>query len=281
MTISQLNKITTPVLWDIETKYYENNDYLWTTKRKITMNDLLCKLPIGIQTFEKLRKGDYLYVDKTELVWKIAYISTPYFLSRPRRFGKSLLLSTFEAYFEGKKERTLRRACHWKVGNGIGKASCLHLDLNAEKYDSPERLYDILSHQLTLWEIQYGKGIDVNTLSSRFSGLIHRAYEQTGSSVGVLIDEYDKPLLQFPNDEVRYGFMNFLVPFYTGVKNNVQGWNYQESPISTPDNNFSYEQEPKVNNRSTLYLPWFPTDKLQTSVHVPSRLRLPKDDNQS
>ena len=68
------------------------------------MNDLLCKLPIGIQTFEKLRKGDYLYVDKTELVWKIAYTSTPYFLSRPRRFGKSLLLSTFEAYFEGKKE---------------------------------------------------------------------------------------------------------------------------------------------------------------------------------
>ena len=68
------------------------------------MNDLLRKLPIGIQTFEKLRKGDYLYVDKTELVWKIAYTSTPYFLSRPRRFGKSLLLSTFEAYFEGKKE---------------------------------------------------------------------------------------------------------------------------------------------------------------------------------
>ena len=68
------------------------------------MNDLLRKLPIGIQTFEKLRKGDYLYVDKTELVWKIAYTSTPYFLSRPRRFGKSLLLSTFEANFEGKKE---------------------------------------------------------------------------------------------------------------------------------------------------------------------------------
>lgn len=101
----------------------------------------------------------------------------------------------------------------------MGKASCLPLDLNAEKYDSPERLYDILSRQLTLWEIQYGKGIDENT----FSGIIHRAYEQTSSSVIVLIDEYDKPLLQFPNDEVRYGFMNFLVPFYTGVKNNVQG----------------------------------------------------------
>lgn len=105
----------------------------------------------------------------------------------------------------------------------MGKASCLPLDLNAEKYDSPERLYDILSRQLTLWEIQYGKGIGENTLSGRFSGVIHRAYEQTGSSVVVLVDEYDKPLLQFPNDEVRYGFINFLVPFHTGVKNNVQG----------------------------------------------------------
>ena len=67
------------------------------------MNDLLRKLPIGIQTFEKLRKGDYLYVDKTELVWKIAYTSTPYFLSRPRRFGKSLLLSTFEPTLKERK----------------------------------------------------------------------------------------------------------------------------------------------------------------------------------
>ncbi|MDY3140337.1 MAG: AAA family ATPase, partial [Bacteroides sp.] len=68
------------------------------------MDNLLRKLPIGIQTFEKLRRGDYLYVDKTDFVWKIASTSTPYFLSRPRRFGKSLLLSTFEAYFEGKRE---------------------------------------------------------------------------------------------------------------------------------------------------------------------------------
>lgn len=68
------------------------------------MDGILRKLPIGIQTFEKLREGDYLYVDKTALVWRIASTETPYFLSRPRRFGKSLLLSTFEAYFEGKKE---------------------------------------------------------------------------------------------------------------------------------------------------------------------------------
>ena len=103
------------------------------------MNDLLRKLPIGIQTFEKLRKGDYLYVDKTELVWKIAYTSTPYFLSRPRRFGKSLLLSTFEAYFEGKKELFEGLAIE-KLETKWEKHPVLHLDLNAEKYDSPERL---------------------------------------------------------------------------------------------------------------------------------------------
>ena len=109
------------------------------------MNDLLRKLPIGIQTFEKLRKGDYLYVDKTEFVWKIAYTSTPYFLSRPRRFGKSLLLSTFEAYFEGKKELFEGLAIE-KLETKWEKHPVLHLDLNAEKYDSPERLYDLRRH---------------------------------------------------------------------------------------------------------------------------------------
>ena len=71
------------------------------------MDGIMRKLLIGIQTFEKLREGGYLYVDKTTFIWKIASIKTPYFLSRPRRFGKSLLLSTFEAYFEGKKELLL------------------------------------------------------------------------------------------------------------------------------------------------------------------------------
>lgn len=182
------------------------------------MNDLLRKLPIGIQTFEKLRKGDYLYVDKTELVWKIAYTSTPYFLSRPRRFGKSLLLSTFEAYFEGKKELFEGLAIE-KLETKWEKHPVLHLDLNAEKYDSPERLYDILSRQLTLWEIQYGKGIDENTLSGRFSGVIRRAYEQTGSSVVVLVDEYDKPLLQaLGNDVLLDEYSKTLKAFYGVLK---------------------------------------------------------------
>ena len=128
------------------------------------MDGILRKLPIGIQTFEKLREGDYLYVDKTALVWRIASTETPYFLSRPRRFGKSLLLSTFEAYFEGKKELFEGLAIadmekEWKT------YPVFHLDLNAEKYDSPQALVEILSRQLTQWELKYGKGEDEETLS--------------------------------------------------------------------------------------------------------------------
>lgn len=106
------------------------------------MIDLSRKLPIGIQTFEKLRKEGYLYVDKTALVWQMVSTSTPYFLSRPRRFGKSLLLSTFEAYFEGKKELFEGLAIEDLEKEWV-TYPVLHLDLNAEKYDTPERLNSI------------------------------------------------------------------------------------------------------------------------------------------
>lgn len=167
-------------------------------------NALMRKLPIGIQTFEKLRKENYLYVDKTEFVWKMAFASNPYFLSRPRRFGKSLLLSTFEAYFEGKKELFEGLAIE-KMETEWKKYPVLHLDLNAEKYDSPERLGDILSNQLTQWELKYGKGVDENTLSTRFSGIIRRACEQAGCGVVVLVDEYDKPLHASPRQRCLAG----------------------------------------------------------------------------
>lgn len=171
------------------------------------MNGILRKLPIGIQTFTEIREENYLYVDKTAFVWRIANTGKPYFLSRPRRFGKSLLLSTFEAYFEGKKELFDGLAIadmekEWK------KYPVLHLDLNAEKYDSPQALVEILSRQLTQWELKYGKGEDEETLSGRFAGTLRRASEQSGRGVVVLVDEYDKEFqlyrLAFPNDEVRY-----------------------------------------------------------------------------
>lgn len=182
------------------------------------MTDLTRKLPIGIQTFEKLRKEGYLYVDKTDFVWKMASTSTPYFLSRPRRFGKSLLLSTFEAYFEGKKE-LFDGLVIGELEKEWNTYPVLHLDLNAEKYDAPEKLDAILSNQLTQWELKYGKGPDETTLSSRFIGVIRRAAELTGSNVVVLVDEYDKPLLQALNDEKLLNeYRNTLKAFYGVLK---------------------------------------------------------------
>lgn len=182
------------------------------------MDSILRKLPIGIQTFEKIREGDYLYVDKTAYVWKMVSTETPYFLSRPRRFGKSLLLSTFEAYFEGKKDLFEGLAIEsmekeWK------KFPVLHLDLNAEKYDSPQALNHILSNHLSQWEQKYDKGVDEVTLSARFAGVIRRAAEQSGSKVVVLVDEYDKPLLQtLKDEELLEDYRKVLKAFYGVLK---------------------------------------------------------------
>ena len=158
------------------------------------------KMPIGIQSFEKLRRENYVYVDKTALIYKLVSTSNPYFLSRPRRFGKSLLLSTMEAYFLGKRDLFKGLAIE-RLETEWNTHAVLHLDLNAEKYDSTERLHDMLERQLQKWEETYetgGKGI---THSGRFMEVIQKAYEKTGRGVVVLIDEYDKPLLNSFQDE--------------------------------------------------------------------------------
>ena len=158
------------------------------------------KFPLGIQSFEKLRTEGYLYVDKTIMIYQIANISLPYFLSRPRRFGKSLLISTFEAYFEGRKD-LFEGLDIFKLETKWEKFPVLHLDLNAEKFDSLKNLEAILSGYLNKWEDIYGKGEQEETLSGRFAGVIQRAYEKTGKKVAVLIDEYDKPMLSAILDE--------------------------------------------------------------------------------
>lgn len=176
------------------------------------------KLPIGIQTFSDIRTQGYLYVDKTALVWQIANAGKPFFLSRPRRFGKSLLISTFEAYFSGKKELFEGLAIE-KLEDRWEAYPVLHLDLNAEKYDTVESLNAILSYQLTQWEAIYGKGEDETTLSNRFKGIIQRAYELTGKGVVVLVDEYDKPLLQaIHNNELLEEYRTILKAFYGTLK---------------------------------------------------------------
>ena len=153
-------------------------------------------------------------LDKTALMWTIANIGKPFFLSRPRRFGKSLLISTFEAYFKGRRDLFTGLVVE-QLEKKWEEYPVLHLDLNAEKYDSPDRLDAILSNQLTQWEAIYGRGEDETTLSSRFLGVIRRASEQAGRGVVVLVDEYDKPLLQAIQNEplldsYRSTFESFL-----------------------------------------------------------------------
>ncbi|WP_165157881.1 ATP-binding protein [Parabacteroides sp. ZJ-118] len=178
----------------------------------------LRKLPIGIQTFEEIRKDNYLYVDKTDLVYQIANVGKPYFLSRPRRFGKSLLLSTFEAYFEGRKDLFEGLAIE-KLESKWEKYPVLYLDLNAEKYDCKEALEQMLSRNLSLWEDRWGSDAAEASLSARFSGVIRRACEQTGKQAVVLIDEYDKPLLQALLDEPLLDeYRRILKAFYGVLK---------------------------------------------------------------
>ena len=178
--------------------------------------------PIGIQNFESLRNDNYFYVDKTKLIYQLARSGRYYFLSRPRRFGKSLLISTLEAYFEGKKELFKGLAIENLEKDWI-KYPILHLDLNIEKYNSPDSLDKILNDKLEYWESIYGTPPSETSFSLRFAGIVRRAYEQTGQRVAILVDEYDKPMLQsIGNEELQRSFRDTLKPFY-GVLKSMDG----------------------------------------------------------
>lgn len=178
------------------------------------MNTEIRKLPIGIQSFADIRRSGYLYVDKTALIYELVTTGKPYFLSRPRRFGKSLFLSTLEAYFQGKKELFKGLAIE-KLETEWLEYPVLHLDLNARKYDSTEALEAILNQHLEMWEAVFGDEKKDRSPEERFSYIILKAYEKTGMQVVVLIDEYDKPLLQtFGNETLQTDYRNTLKAFY-------------------------------------------------------------------
>jgi len=176
------------------------------------------KYPIGIQDFESLRTNDYTYVDKTSLIYKLANEGKYYFLSRPRRFGKSLLVSTLSAYFSGKRElfkglEIEQLEKDWK------KYPVMHLDLNTDKYDSKEVLEQRLNLFLSDWEEDYGRNINEVTLSQRFEGIIKRIAIKEGMPVVILVDEYDKPMLQaISNKELQTAYRNTLKAFYGALK---------------------------------------------------------------
>ena len=155
----------------------------------------LKKCPIGIQTFEKLIEMNYLYVDKTDLVYELANGDSQYvFLSRPRRFGKSLLASTLHCYFTGRKELFKGLAIE-KMETEWTQYPVLHFDMSGGKHMDVDDLEEYLGSLLSPYEKLYGITLESQQCNIRLKALITTAYEQTGQKVVILIDEYDAPLL--------------------------------------------------------------------------------------
>ena len=176
------------------------------------------KYPIGIQNFEKMRREGYVYVDKTQLMWKMVSEGSYYFLSRPRRFGKSLMVSTLDAFFSG--ERELFKGLYVdSVEWDWQQYPILHLDLNTEKYDNKEALTIILERMLQEWEYIYEPRVIEKTIAGRFERIIRTAFEKTGRKTVILVDEYDKPLLQaIGNEPLQTEYRNTLKAFYGALK---------------------------------------------------------------
>ena len=186
------------------------------------MEKMLRRYPIGIQNFEQLRNRNCVYIDKTELVYQLVNTNTTYFLSRPRRFGKSLLVSTLEAYFQGKKDlfkglAMERLEKEWEV------YPVLHIDFSVSKYVEANFLRSVINNQLLIWENLYGHGDGEDTFSLRLGGVIQRAYEQTGKQVVLLVDEYDSPMLDSnSNKELQIEIRGIMRDFFSPLKKSGQ-----------------------------------------------------------
>ena len=174
--------------------------------------------PIGIQTFSEIREKNYLYIDKTEYVYRMTHFAKYVFLSRPRRFGKSLLTSTLHSYFSGRKDLFQGLAMERLEKDWI-EYPVLHFDMSTAKHVDKEQLLQELNLKLSEYEGVYGKGQEEINPNQRLMGLIKRAYEQTGRQVVVLIDEYDAPLLDVVHEKENLGVLrNIMRNFYSPLK---------------------------------------------------------------
>ncbi len=174
--------------------------------------------PIGIQSFEEIRNGGYVYVDKTALIYKLTSTGKYYFLSRPRRFGKSLLVSTMEAYFSGRKELFERLAMASLEKDWVSYP-VLHLDLTGAAYLSIDELYSKFNSFLSKYEERYEICTGERVASVRFENIIDVAYRKTGQKVVILIDEYEKPIIDnIDNPELMDQFRRELQGFYSVIK---------------------------------------------------------------
>ncbi len=174
--------------------------------------------PIGIQSFPSIRRGGYVYVDKTAYIRRLVTMGKYYFLSRPRRFGKSLLLSTIEEPFRGRRELFGGLAISGDDYDWVEHA-VLHLDFTGSNYSIPGSVESMLDENLTIWEHTYGVQSKEHSIEGRFRSVIRAAHEQTGRQVVILIDEYDKPLLEtVDRPELQEKFRNRLRAFYGNLK---------------------------------------------------------------
>ena len=192
------------------------------------MMDFTRKLPVGVQSFKVLREYRYIYVDKTEYIFQLINNSRVYFLSRPRRFGKSLFLSTLEAYFLGQKElfkglyleKAEEELAVQENRTAWLEYPVLYLDFNTGQYELTGALDESLTYFLNIEEKKYNLHNDGLSHAKRFTSLIQAAYRQTGKQVVILVDEYDKPLLQTMgvNEPLNEHYRNTLKAFYSVIK---------------------------------------------------------------
>ena len=175
--------------------------------------------PVGIQTFERIRKENKLYIDKTEYIYRMTHSGGCYFfLSRPRRFGKSLLVSTFESYFSGKKELFEGLAIE-KLEQEWMEYPVLHFDMSGGKHMEKEQLEDYLSNRLEAEERKWGITHTKRGANDRLTELITTAYEISGKQVVVLIDEYDAPMLDVAHDKETLDVLrNLMRNFFSPLK---------------------------------------------------------------
>ncbi len=177
------------------------------------------KYPVGIQTFQRIVEENYIYIDKTDMIWRMTHVSPFVFLSRPRRFGKSLLSSTIHSYFRGDK-RLFEGLKIMDLESEWDSSAVFHIDLStAKSMDSADALRNRLTYILETFVEKYGKKATETTPGALFEGLITRAFEQTGKQVVIIIDEYDAPLLDVLHEELLLPeFRRVMQEFYQPLK---------------------------------------------------------------
>ena len=180
------------------------------------MTQLNRKLPLGIQDFEEMRRDHYIYADKTDMVWKLANGTKYNYLSRPRRFGKSLLCSTLKCYFEGRKElfeglKIMELETEWV------KRPVIYFSMSLGG-SSAQTLTEYLNKVLSSYEKIYGRNPDEQSLGNRLNGIIQRAYEQAGVQIAIIVDEYDAPLLHTYETGYHDACREIYRNFFTGLK---------------------------------------------------------------